>query len=288
MADFYKRLIFGEGDSAQEFKLAVNLSGNGAPDETTAADVGMLYLDTSSEDGDLYKCMAVTVTESGTTYAWKKLGDSAIYVLKEGETVDDAPADAVIVIDPYDDTGEDEDTRYDAILATVPNKASVEGSTLKMQRETTDDGETTVTDLFEVDLPSGGETTIELLESTTAAENVDVIGFEELDLGIGNYFLILNAESSGMGLSLIINGNTATGYTGSTGGYAYIPITVLPDIIFARSTLSNGGQNYYYFDMNNIPITSINVTSPYHNAEDKYYPAGTTLKLYRGVLGGRA
>lgn len=242
MADFYKRLIFGEGDSAQEFKLAVNLSGSGAPDETTAADVGMLYLDTSSEDGDLYKCMAVT--ESGTTYTWKKLGDSAIYVLKEDETVDDAPSGAVIVIDPYDDTGED--------------------------------------------MPNGGATTIELLESTTAAENVDVIGFEELDLGVGNYFLILNTGSSGDGLSLIINGNTAGGYTGVVGGEAYIFITVLPDAIYAYSKLTNGGQNYYYFDMNNIPITSINVTSPYHNAEDKYYPAGTTLKLYRGVLGGRA
>lgn len=194
MAEFYKRLIFGEGDSAQEFKLAVNLSGNGAPDETTAADVGMLYLDTSSEDGDLYKCIVVTVTESGKTYTWKKLGDSAIYVLKEDETVDDAPADAVIVIDPYDDTGEDEDTRYDAILATVPNKASVEGSTLKMQRETTDGDETTVTDLFEVDLPSGsGETdkagiwehiiditTTEEVGSIEVTENADNVPLSEL------------------------------------------------------------------------------------------------------------
>lgn len=215
MAEYYKRLIFGEGDSAQEFKLAVNLSGEGAPDEAVAADVGMLYIDSSSKNGDLYKCIAVTATERGTAYTWKKLVDNSIYVLKEGETIEDAPDDAIIVIDPYDDAvEEDNSVKYvaqeltDAQKAqarenigaqvtsvngktgavtvketdpdTVPNKASVDGSTLKMQRETAGG----VTDLFEVDLPSGSgggsseDSDWELLSTVTleeAAQRIDVV-----------------------------------------------------------------------------------------------------------------
>ena len=60
-------------EGADEFLLAVNITGHGAPTEDTEAEPGMCYLDEDSEHGDLYKCIGMLVTETGTVYRWKKL-----------------------------------------------------------------------------------------------------------------------------------------------------------------------------------------------------------------------
>lgn len=60
-------------EGAEEFLLAVNITGHGAPTEDTEAEPGMCYLDEDSENGDLYKCIGMLVTETGTVYRWKKL-----------------------------------------------------------------------------------------------------------------------------------------------------------------------------------------------------------------------
>lgn len=60
-------------EGADEFLLAVNITGHGAPTEDTEAEPGMCYLDEDSEHGDLYKCIGVLVTETRTVYRWKKL-----------------------------------------------------------------------------------------------------------------------------------------------------------------------------------------------------------------------
>ena len=60
-------------EGADEFLLAVNITGHGAPTEDTEAEPGMCYLDGDSEHGDLYKCIGVLVTETRTVYRWKKL-----------------------------------------------------------------------------------------------------------------------------------------------------------------------------------------------------------------------
>ena len=70
-----------------------------------------------------------------------------------------------------------------ADYASVPNKATVDGSTLKMQRETTTTDEagtetTETTDLFEVELPSGGDCwTIDELTAETVIANDDAVPF---------------------------------------------------------------------------------------------------------------
>lgn len=119
-----------------------------------------------------------------------------IYILSEEETVDDAPDTAKEIIDPYDDTkpvdfgqfATKEDLRElsgdKADYASVPNKATVDGSTLKMQRETTTTDaagtETTeTTDLFVVELPSGGGGgwAIDDLTAETVIANDDAVPF---------------------------------------------------------------------------------------------------------------
>lgn len=50
-----------------DYPLAVNITGAGAPTTSTAAEVGMFYMDTTT--GDVYKCTAV----SGSAYTWKLL-----------------------------------------------------------------------------------------------------------------------------------------------------------------------------------------------------------------------
>ena len=68
---FYEKLNI----NGTEFPLAVNIKGAGAPTASTAAEVGMFYMDTTT--GDVYKCTAV----SGSTYAWVALSDSASFRL---------------------------------------------------------------------------------------------------------------------------------------------------------------------------------------------------------------
>ena len=70
MAKYYTKISDEDGN---EFLLAVNITGHGAPTEDTEADPGMCYLDEDLEHGDLYKCIGVLVTETRTVYRWKKL-----------------------------------------------------------------------------------------------------------------------------------------------------------------------------------------------------------------------
>ena len=82
-------------------------------------------------------------------------------------------------------TGEKIDSLSEAKAdyASVPNKATVDGSTLKMQRETTTTDEagtetTETTDLFEVELPSGGDVwTIDGLTAETVIADDDAVPF---------------------------------------------------------------------------------------------------------------
>ena len=95
-------------EGADEFLLAVNITGHGAPTEDTEAEPGMCYLDEDSEHGDLYKCIGVLVTETRTVYRWKKLAgqeevdslSEAIDDLKENGTGDGT---SVSTIEPADD-----------------------------------------------------------------------------------------------------------------------------------------------------------------------------------------
>ena len=75
-------------EGADEFLLAVNITGHGAPTEDTEAEPGMCYLDEDSEHGDLYKCIGVLVTETRTVYRWKKLAGQ-----EEVERLSEAIAD---------------------------------------------------------------------------------------------------------------------------------------------------------------------------------------------------
>lgn len=54
-----------------DYPIAVNIAGAGAPTASTAAEVGMFYMDTDT--GDVYKCTAA----SGSTYAWVAFFDLA-------------------------------------------------------------------------------------------------------------------------------------------------------------------------------------------------------------------
>lgn len=67
----YHKNIKVEG--SDEFELAVNIAGHGAPTESTEAELGMLYMDIDSADGDLYKCTGKIIADGKTTYTWKKM-----------------------------------------------------------------------------------------------------------------------------------------------------------------------------------------------------------------------
>lgn len=95
----YHKNIKVEG--SDEFELAVNIAGHGAPTESTEAEPGMLYMDTDSADGDLYKCIGKITADGKTTYTWKKMSTGVVYVLKEGETLEDVPEGYALVYDPY-------------------------------------------------------------------------------------------------------------------------------------------------------------------------------------------
>lgn len=73
MGKFHKAI---ELQGSGTFLLAVNIVGHGAPTEHTEAEPGMIYMDVDSENGDLYKCLKVTITEHGSIYLWKKLVES--------------------------------------------------------------------------------------------------------------------------------------------------------------------------------------------------------------------
>lgn len=73
MGKFHKAI---ELQGSGTFLLAVNIVGHGAPTEHTEAEPGMIYMDVDSENGDLYKCIKVTITEQGSIWLWKKLVES--------------------------------------------------------------------------------------------------------------------------------------------------------------------------------------------------------------------
>lgn len=65
---YHRKIQVSGGD---EFEIAVNITGHGAPTEQTEANPGMIYMDEDSEDGDLYKCIRVEQYEDGRTrYIW--------------------------------------------------------------------------------------------------------------------------------------------------------------------------------------------------------------------------
>ena len=102
MAKYYKKISDEDGN---EFLLAVNITGHGAPTEDTEAEPGMCYLDEDSEHGDLYKCIGVLVTETGTVYRWKKLAGQ-----EEVERIEKAIADL-----PQADWNQNDETAKDYV-----------------------------------------------------------------------------------------------------------------------------------------------------------------------------
>lgn len=66
---FYKELKVG----GQTFRFAVNLTGSGAPTTAAAAEIGMFYMDVSSANGDVYKCVGINETDGAVQYVWKLL-----------------------------------------------------------------------------------------------------------------------------------------------------------------------------------------------------------------------
>lgn len=70
MGKYHKRI---QVEGSDEFELAVNITGKGAPTEDTEAEPGMVYMDEDSENGDLYKCISRTETEEKVVYTWKKM-----------------------------------------------------------------------------------------------------------------------------------------------------------------------------------------------------------------------
>ena len=81
------------------------MTGEGAPTSETAAEVGTLYMDTTSSDGDLYKCIGINEVDGALQYTWRKVAPDEVYVLGEGETIDDAPEWAKVVYDPENELG---------------------------------------------------------------------------------------------------------------------------------------------------------------------------------------
>ena len=151
------------------------ISGKGAPTSETQGEVNQLYRDEDTQR--LYIC---TSTDGGYTWAAVSGGGSG------GGSVD---VDATLTKAGY---AADAKAAGDAIselsgakadYASVPNKATVGGSTLKMQRETTTTDEagtetTETMDLFEVELPSGGEGwTIDSLTAETEIADDDTLPF---------------------------------------------------------------------------------------------------------------
>ena len=88
-------------EGAEEFLLAVNITGHGAPTEDTEAEPGMCYLDEDSEHGDLYKCIGVLVTETRTVYRWKKLAGQE-EVERLSEAIADLKSTGIIVVQSGD------------------------------------------------------------------------------------------------------------------------------------------------------------------------------------------
>lgn len=70
MGKYHKRI---QVEGSDEFDLAVNITGKGAPTEDTEAEPGMVYMDEDSENGDLYKCISRTETEEKVVHTWKKM-----------------------------------------------------------------------------------------------------------------------------------------------------------------------------------------------------------------------
>ena len=98
MAKYYTKISDEDGN---EFLLAVNITGHGAPTEDTEADPGMCYLDEDSEHGDLYKCIGVLVTETRTVYRWKKLaGQEEVERLEKA--IADLKSTGIIVVQSGD------------------------------------------------------------------------------------------------------------------------------------------------------------------------------------------
>lgn len=80
--------------------------------------------------------------------------------------------------------------------STVPNAAAVAENTLKMQRKTTaEDGTESVSELFEVELPSGGGSgeEWELIADVTLTEEVNIITVFSGEIGYKNIGMILDA-----------------------------------------------------------------------------------------------
>ena len=121
-------------EGADEFLLAVNITGHGAPTEDTEAEPGMCYLDEDSEHGDLYKCIGVLVTETRTVYRWKKLAGQ-----EEVERLSEAIADlqkggllTVETITVSDDNGETETIPVTGITLDYTTISLNEGESMQL------------------------------------------------------------------------------------------------------------------------------------------------------------
>lgn len=134
---------------AEDIDLRRGIVGEAAPTENTPGMAGLPYY--VVRDGKItaeYVCVAA---EDGV-YTWKKKeSGTGSGTVDDTLTVPGAAADAKAVGDKVAELSEAK-----ADLNTVPNRAVMQGNTMKFQRSTVSNGATTTKNLFEVQIPTGG------------------------------------------------------------------------------------------------------------------------------------
>lgn len=141
---------------------------------------------------------------------------------------------------------------------------------------------------------SSGGSELKLLSAVTLTEDADAVEFsgfsstaKTLSIRIGRP----GAQGCGGGLRIVVNGKSVTGYYG---GYGTSTDDKARDVrawlwrdsgkINGRVVMQNNGINEYTFNIADEPITSIVITSPYHNGGDKMYRSGMHFDLYEGIF----
>lgn len=202
-----------------------------------------------------------------------KDGASGVYILADGETIEDAPEDADVVIDP---SGEGD--------STLPNPHAL---TFTGAVSATYDGSKAV----EVKIPSGGGAGgLKLAASVTTSENVASVEISGLELSLPLSFRIYNPGTScGGGMCITVNGETKNGYTGTVTGEG----TELSRVngwlyekggaMAGKCFMSNEGVNTFLWSGLPEVIESIELKPYYNDGTTKYFQSGTVVELYEGV-----
>jgi hypothetical protein len=128
----------------------------------------------------------ISPDENGNVDAAGSGGGSDVYVLADGETIEDAPADATVVIDP---NGEPEDVGGTDISLNV--SGATPGQIVKIS-SVDEAGKPTAWEA--VDMPSGGGSGARLISSVTVEEEVSAVSLplpEDRDWWLGEHQYVL-------------------------------------------------------------------------------------------------